>query len=210
MTPKLRKLVLTTHIVSTVGWLGAKAAVSSRDERLTGSAFIAIKLIGWRVIVPVAVASLLTGLVQSLGTIWGLFRHYWVLLKFGLTVIGTGLLLLHMNLASRLADLAGESGFALPHFHGQSVRILGDAGAAILLLIVNTALSVFKPRGLTPHGTRIRHQEEVPTGRAHEAHPEEPIAPQWVKVFVVSGLVKLLLFGLAFGHVSGGVGHHGH
>lgn len=218
MTPRLRKLVLTTHIVSTVGWLGATAAflalaiaaVTSRDDRLISSAYIAMNLVGWRIIIPLAIASLLTGLVQSLGSAWGLFRHYWVLLKFLLTVIGTALLLMHMSLASRLASIAGESGFALSHVHGQSFHIMGDAAAAILLLIVNTSLSVFKPRGLTPYGRRIRHQEEISAAKVVEARREEAIAPQWVKVFVAAGLATVLLFGLVFGHLSGGVGHHGH
>src|SRR5262249_10514365 len=111
MTPKIRKFVLITHIVSTVGWMGATAAflalaitgVTSHDDRVTTSAYIAMDLIGRKVIVPLALASVGTGLVQSLGTSWGLFRHYWVLLKFTLTVIATALLLLHMNLAARLA-----------------------------------------------------------------------------------------------------------
>ena len=63
MTPRLRKLLLTAHVTVSVGWL----------------------LIGWFVIVPASLASLLTGLVQSLGTEWGLFRHYWVSAKFLLT-----------------------------------------------------------------------------------------------------------------------------
>ena len=39
-------------------------------------AYLAMDLIGWFVIVPLSLASLLTGLVQALGTTWGLFRHY--------------------------------------------------------------------------------------------------------------------------------------
>jgi hypothetical protein len=55
-----------------------------------------MELTGWYVIVPLAVAALLTGLVMALGTPWGLFRHYWVLISLVLTILATVVLLLHM------------------------------------------------------------------------------------------------------------------
>lgn len=56
------------------------------------------------VIVPFSVACLLTGLVQSLGTVWGLLRHYWVIAKLLITVAATVLLLVHMQPVGHLAD----------------------------------------------------------------------------------------------------------
>jgi hypothetical protein len=35
-------------------------------------------LTAWLVIMPLSVATLVSGLVQALGTTWGLLRHYWV------------------------------------------------------------------------------------------------------------------------------------
>jgi hypothetical protein len=40
------------------------------------AAYLAMDLTSRFVIVPLARASLLTGLAQALGTPWGLFRHY--------------------------------------------------------------------------------------------------------------------------------------
>src|SRR5687767_14273305 len=102
MTPRLRKLVLTAHVSSSVGWLGAVAGflalavagLTSHQAETVRAAYLATELITWFVIVPLAFASLLTGLVVSLGTEWGLFRHYWVLIKLLLTIFATGLLLL--------------------------------------------------------------------------------------------------------------------
>ena len=76
MTPRLRKFVLTAHITSSVGWLGAVvvylalavAALTSQDAQMVHAAWIAMELIGWFVIVPLALASLLIGIVQSLST----------------------------------------------------------------------------------------------------------------------------------------------
>ena len=98
MTPRLRKFALTAHVVSSVGWLGAVAAflalavagLTSRDAQVVRAAYLAMDLIARLVIVPAALASLLTGFVQSLGTPWGLFRHYWVLAKLLITVLADG------------------------------------------------------------------------------------------------------------------------
>jgi uncharacterized membrane protein len=83
MTPRLRKFTLTAHITFSVGWLGAviaflalAAAMTSQDAQTLRAAWIAMEWTGWYVIVPSVLASLLTGLVMSLGTKWGLFRHY--------------------------------------------------------------------------------------------------------------------------------------
>jgi len=78
MTPRLRKFALTAHVTSSVGWLGAVAgslalavaALTSQDAQMVRAAYLAMELTGWFVLVPLALASLLTGLVQSLGTKW--------------------------------------------------------------------------------------------------------------------------------------------
>src|SRR5204863_5234971 len=100
----VRKLVLTAHLTFSVGWIGAViaylalgvSAVTSQDAQTVRAAWIAMELTGWVVIVPLALAALLTGLVMSLGTPWGLFRHYWVLISLALTIFATVVLLLHM------------------------------------------------------------------------------------------------------------------
>ncbi len=105
MTPRLRKLALTAHVTSSVGWLGGIATVlalavtglASQDAQLVRAAYVAMEPIGWFVLVPLSLASLLTGLVQSLGTTWGLFRHYWVVAKLLINVFATVLLLMYMQ-----------------------------------------------------------------------------------------------------------------
>ena len=101
MTPLLRKFVLTVHVTSSVGWLGAVAGLTSQDVQIVRAAYLAMELTGWFVIVPLSLASLLTGLVQSLGTEWGLFRHYWILVKFLINIFASIVLLLHMQPPSR-------------------------------------------------------------------------------------------------------------
>ncbi|WP_287249226.1 hypothetical protein [Mesorhizobium sp.] len=111
MTPGLRKFTLTVHVTSSVGTLGAVAGflalavagLASEDSQMVSAAYLAMELIAWYVIVPLVLASLVTGLVQSLGTPWGLFRHYWVLTKLLLNVLVTIVLLLQLELIGYLA-----------------------------------------------------------------------------------------------------------
>jgi hypothetical protein len=166
MAPNLRKFALTAHITSSLGFLGAAlaylglgiSAVTSEDAQTVRAAWIAMEVIGWYVIVPLALAALLSGLVQALGTPWGLFRHYWVLITFLLTIFATVILLLHMPSVSALADVARAADSATLD------RLGGDlfhAGGGLLVLLVITALNVYKPRGLTPYGWRKQHERRA-------------------------------------------------
>ncbi len=163
MTPCLRKFLLTAHITSSIGWLGAVvaylslavAALTIADAQTVRAAWIAMELTGWFVIVPLAVASLLIGVVQSLSTPWGLFRHYWVLVKFLLTVFANILLLVHMPTVTYFARIVVESNGA--NLGGLGGELL-HAGGGLLVLLVTTTLSVYKPRGMTPYGQRRREQ----------------------------------------------------
>jgi hypothetical protein len=87
-----------------------------------------------------------------------LFRHYWVLVKFLLTVFATIILLLHMPTVSFLAGVAAETDSAsLGRLGGELLH----AGVGLLVLLVNTTLSVYKPRGMTPYGWRKQHEERT-------------------------------------------------
>src|SRR5690606_33118186 len=90
------------------------AAVTSREAGTVRAAWIAMEVTGWSVIVPLALAALLTGLVMSLGTPWGLFRHYWVVITLVLTLLATGVLLLHMPTVSSVAEVARAAGATDP------------------------------------------------------------------------------------------------
>jgi hypothetical protein len=159
MTPRLRKFALTAHLTVSVGWVGAVvaylalgvSAATSQDAQTVRAAWIAMDLTGWYVIVPLALAALLTGVVMALGTPWGVFRHYWVLITLLLTILSTVVLLLHMPTVSVLADLAREAdGVALAELGSDLLH----PGVGLLVLLVITGLNVFKPRGLTPYGWR--------------------------------------------------------
>jgi hypothetical protein len=172
MGPRLRRLVLTVHVTSSVAGLGAVAtflllaiagATSARPE-LVRAAYPAMLLIAWAAILPLLAMSLLIGTVQALATPWGLFRHYWVLAKLLLNAVALLVLLLQMNVLGALADAAdagalGQPGWALVRFS----PVLHAAGGLIVLLLA-VVLSIYKPKGLTRHGWRTRRAGSIAPG----------------------------------------------
>jgi hypothetical protein len=163
VSPELRKLVLTAHISVSAGWLGAivgflalaVAGVTSENPQTVRATYLAMELMGWYALVPLALASLATGLIQSLGSTWGLFRHYWVVFKLLINVFATIVLLMYTQTLDSLAQAATESS-------GGDISALRTASpllhacAALLLLLAATVLAVYKPSGLTPYGRRKR------------------------------------------------------
>ncbi|HUY88058.1 MAG TPA: hypothetical protein VMV10_04955 [Pirellulales bacterium] len=148
LSPRLRKFALTAHVACSVGWLGAAAAylalaiasLTDPDAPAAHGFQLAMELTGWFVIVPLSIAALGTGLVQSLGTEWGLLRYYWILVKFALTFGAATILLLHMPAMSRASGARSE---------------VLHSGGGLLVLLAATALSVYKPWGRIQYGRRL-------------------------------------------------------
>ncbi|MEU4424210.1 DUF2269 domain-containing protein [Actinoplanes sp. NPDC024001] len=159
----LRRTGLLLHIAASVGWLGAIAAslvlaglaVTADDPRTVNAVYLILEQLGWYVLVPFGIASLITGVTQSLITVWGLVRHYWVVVKLVLTAFAVAVLLLYTRTLEALADTARVAADGGPPMTATASPLVHAAGAAILLLIA-LALSVYKPRGLTPAGHRRR------------------------------------------------------
>ncbi|WP_455361116.1 hypothetical protein [Streptomyces sp. SYSU K21746] len=162
MPPGLRKTVLALHIATSVGWIGAVfayvaldvTAVTSRDAQAVRGAYAAMEVTVLYVIVPLALASVFIGLVNALGTPWGLFRHYWVLVKLLLTVFAATVLLMEARTVSHLAEAAAVSTDPreLPG------TLFHSVGGLVVLLVI-LILSVFKPRGLTRYGWRKQDEQ---------------------------------------------------
>ncbi|WP_406433447.1 hypothetical protein OHA59_42790 [Streptomyces sp. NBC_01589] len=165
MTPRQRKLALTAHVTASAGWLGAVAVflalavagLTGQDAQTARSAYVAMDLIGWFVIVPLCFASLLTGVVSSLGTTWGLLRYYWVVVKLVITVLSTVVLLVHMQPVRHIAGVAAGADWSGGELEGLRTQLVIQSGAAVLVLLVATALSVYKPQGRTRYGLRKQH-----------------------------------------------------
>ncbi len=172
MTPGLRKFALTVHLTFSVGWIGAVVAylalvftaITRQDAQTLRTAWIAMEWTGWFAIVPLALASLLTGLVMSLGTKWGLFRHYWVLVSLVLTTVATAVLLQHMQTVTFFAGVARETTLSSADIDGLRGGLRGEllhAGVGLLVLLVIQVMNVYKPVGMTPYGWRKQHEQRM-------------------------------------------------
>lgn len=193
MTPPVRKLALSTHVTASVGWLGALtvffahalAGWLSQDEYIVRAASIAMGITAWFVILPLSLASFATGVLQALGTAWGLLRHYWIVFKLLLTAVATFVLLLKMGPISYLAEAATTATFSSADLAGLRMSLMIHAGGGLLVLLAAATLAMYKPKGMTLHA-----------------------APRWVKVFAVALIIMTLL--LAVMLLGGGHGPGAH
>ena len=166
MKPELRKLVRTAHIIFTVGWVGALAGflalaiagLNSQDAQIVSAVYIAMDMVTRFVILPLSLLPLiLTGPLLSLGTPWGLFRHYWIIVKLVINVLSTLILLVHLQPIGYLAR-AAAGGTLSRADHGLQTQMVFASGAGLAALLVATALAVYKPRGMTRYGWRKQHE----------------------------------------------------
>jgi hypothetical protein len=162
LRPVARKAALVAHVSTSVGWLGAVVvflvlavtALGSHDDAKVRAGYLVMDLTTRYAIVPLAVASLLSGLLSSLGTSWGLLRHWWVLIKFGLIVVATVVLSLQLEPISALADAAVDDGLAEGQWSQARLSLVVHAAGGLLVLLAALVLAVYKPRGMTRYGYR--------------------------------------------------------
>ncbi|MFD7978329.1 hypothetical protein [Streptomyces sp. NPDC059071] len=172
MSPRVRRLALTAHVTASVGWFGAVAVflalaitgLVARDALTARSVYVTMGVTGWYVIVPFCFAALASGIVSALGTTWGLLRHYWVTVKLTITALATGALLLHMPAIGRLTDAAASPAWTGDDLLGLRTQLVVQSGAALIVLLGATALSVYKPQGRTRYGQRLQ-QRQAPAPR---------------------------------------------
>lgn len=210
MTPRLSKFVLTSHITFSVGWLGAVAVflalaitgVTSQNIQIARSAYLSMELSGWYVIVPFCFASLLTGVVLTLGTKWGLIKHYWIVVKLILTIVTSIALLLHMKPISYLSILAASTTLSNNEQPGLRVQLIADAGAALLVLLAITTISVYKPWGRIPYGLLNNKGQNIQMQGVVSS-----LKNSW-KLYLLIGIICLLVLFIIQHLVGGGMGHY--
>jgi hypothetical protein len=183
----------------------------SRDEQLVRGAYLSMERIGWFVLVPLSLAALLSGLVQALGTRWGLVRHWWVLVKFVLTIGATAVLLKHMQVVGSVARMAREASAFGADFKALQVQLLIHPAGGLVVLLGIMAISVFKPWGMTPYGRRRTSPTEATSEvREYPALTREPVVAvvggrRWGRVVAWHAAALFVAFVIL--HLTG-VHHH--
>lgn len=143
-----RKSLTLLHIAVAVSVLGIDVVLIALGlagyTAGPGSIYPAAQLIGARLLWPLAIASLITGVALALLGPFGLFRFWWVAIKLTITLALTGLLAFILLPALASAAEATAAGEALT----ASRRLVLTIGplASSSLLLVNIALAVFKPK----------------------------------------------------------------
>ncbi|MEV0121736.1 DUF2269 domain-containing protein [Streptomyces sp. NPDC050703] len=155
-----RRATLVVHVVGAAGWLGlslglvalALTALSTESSAATEAAVRSMQVFTDWLVLPLALLTLLSGLLLSLGTPWGLARHRWVYTKFWLTLITTA--------ASAVALRPGINETVGIVAAGEPITDAADliAGPIVSLgaYVFMTVLSVLKPWGLTRRGRKQR------------------------------------------------------
>ncbi len=207
LTPRLSKFVLTSHITVSVGWLGAVVVflalaitgLTSSNTQLATASYLAMEVCAWFVIIPLCLSSLSTGLLQAIGTKWGLFKYYWVVVKLFLTVVGTILLLLHLQPISYLAGIATDVSFTSNEL-GLRIDLVQKSALAIILLLTATTLSVYKPWG--------KIQARASAAVTNNVDQLITTAPKSRNSYMLIGLVLLIIIFIIIHLLGGGMGKH--
>ena len=201
-SPLLRKLTLTAHVTVSIGWLGALLVFlvhgligwTSHDDLVIRATALAMGLTAWMVILPLSIASVITGLIQALTTAWGLLRHYWVVAKLTLTIVATIVLLLKLGPISFLAETASNPSLSMEDQAGLRISMIVHAAGGVLFLLAAVVLAIYKPAGVIR--SRSGNHQSTTDSRS----------PRWVKVFALVALaIVFVLFGMlvVVGHGPG-------
>lgn len=157
-----RRVLLTLHVISSVGWLGLSLAnislavtvTTTSDPVIQHASFRVLELVGTTVILPISLTAFVTGVLASLGTQWGLLRYRWVLIKFALTLVAVLLtflsLLPGLHAATALVDATAPDRLA----DVDSSGLLSAAFVSTSMYTFSVVLSIFKPWGRTRWGVK--------------------------------------------------------
>lgn len=165
LSPTGRKALLTLHLVTSLGWLGADlvlltlgiAGLRGADPEVV---YPTAGLLVTYLFAPLSVAVWLIGVVSALTTPWGLLRWRWVLVKFGITTVMLGLVLL--LLAPRIRHLGELGAAASTHLR---VDLVVAPTISTTLLLIATVLSTYKPWGRLRRTAGPPARRAVPAGR---------------------------------------------
>ena len=143
LRPKVRRAVLSVHIISSVGMLGASAALlllavtaaATADAELSHSTYRLMAMFGFVFGIPLSFTALISGVTLGLGSKWGVLRYPWVTIKLVLLVstifsgafIGRG--------SEQMVDGAS----------GSETQLVVAATYNVVALLTATVLSVYKP-----------------------------------------------------------------
>lgn len=210
MSPVLRRLTFTTHLTTSLGWAGAVLVflalavigLTSEDPIVVRGAYLLMAPAAWFVLVPLAHAALISGILLCLGTKWGLIKHYWIVSKLVLTAFATVILLVYMGTFRQMAGVAADPMVDIAAVRNASPLI--HSMLAFILLMVTTVLGVYKPFGMTAYGRRVYEQSRGDAAE-HGAFSGRAVVERSAlsSSYVLAALILAIVFALAALHLLG-------
>ncbi|MBW5421935.1 DUF2269 domain-containing protein [Streptomyces sp. BG9H] len=158
-----RRATLVVHVVGAACWLGltlglvalALTAITTDSATATEAAVRSMKVFADWLVLPLALLTLVSGLLLSLGTQWGLARHRWVYTKFWLTLATTTAWVFALRPGIDDSVATVTAGHPITDTADLIAGPLVSLGAYLFM----TVLSVLKPWGLTRRGRKQRDQK---------------------------------------------------
>jgi hypothetical protein len=168
LSPRPRRLFLSLHVIAGVGWLGVELAIvglsataATTDQHgVRDAVYVAIGLLIQPLFPVLALSTLVSGVVLSVGTKWGLLTHWWIVTKLVINVV---VIVFGIAVVDRFLLQAPTIAVARP-LH------VAAASTGLSLLAAATLLSVYKPWGRTPRG-RARVKARVGAGTRAGSRP---------------------------------------
>ena len=193
------KVALTGHVLGSVGWFGVAVVVAfggitataTTDPTLSMALYRAMHASLW-VSIPTGAIAVGTGVVLSLGTAWGLVRHWWVVAKIAISV---AVIVTDAVVISSATASAASTGTVSSPLRDGTV-------AHCIVLAIATGLSIFKPKGRTRRGVgrSLPDASAAVSSRAHDrsrARPRRCLVPSRPSRFdlVLAGVVLVAQVG---------------
>lgn len=164
LKPKTRKFVLLVHGISALGWLGLNignltlelTGVFTTDPTTQHAVYRVLGLLADTLLIPISLIAFTTGVLLSVGTHWGLLRHWWIVVKFALTLIAV--VLIPLSLLPGIHDLVdlvdATPADQLVERGGAAVQLITAGCVSTTMYVTNAVLSVYTPWGRTAYGKR--------------------------------------------------------
>ena len=159
LTIKQKNWLLAAHVAFAALWTGTVLTMfllalqnqNSANADVLYALNSAINLLDDYVVIPSAIGSLLTGTFLCWLTIWGFFKHYWVIVKWVATVIlivlGTFWLFPWANAATAISEAQRLQALENPLYTFDAKGVLIGTVVQVVCLLVIIAISLLKPWG---------------------------------------------------------------
>ncbi|MFD2614253.1 hypothetical protein [Paenibacillus gansuensis] len=159
LSQKKKSILVAIHVISVASWIGGTLGMLLLGLYLrtaeNGSQLVytiaSMEVIDENLLKYPALLSLLTGILLSVWTQWGLVKHYWIIAKLVLTImtIMLGILFLD-NWTASLGEMIHEMGFATLQdqtFQTRWMSMIIMSSFNLVCLLFMVFLTYLKPFG---------------------------------------------------------------